>query len=86
MVEHVDDAPQQRNGYDCGMYTVLVAERLASEAMTSGSSISSGGGKEGGEKGSGVASVSTISPQFVSEARGFARERLSRCIREDQGR
>lgn len=29
-VDHVNDAPQQKNGYDCGMYTVLVAERLAS--------------------------------------------------------
>lgn len=84
MVEHVGDAPQQRNSYDCGMYTVLMAERLASEAMTSGSSISSGGGKHGGERGSGVASVTTVSPLFVSEARVFARERLSLCVR-DQG-
>lgn len=30
VVEHVQDAPQQQNGYDCGMYTVLLAERFAS--------------------------------------------------------
>lgn len=31
-MEHVRDAPQQSNGFDCGMYTVLLARRLASEA------------------------------------------------------
>ncbi|CAN0052259.1 unnamed protein product [Ectocarpus sp. 12 AP-2014] len=31
-VEHVRDAPQQRNAFDCGMYTILLAERLASKA------------------------------------------------------
>eukprot|EP00903_Cladosiphon_okamuranus_P006735 g6570.t2 len=31
-VEHVRDAPQQSNGFDCGMYTVLLARRLASTA------------------------------------------------------
>ncbi|CBN74639.1 conserved unknown protein [Ectocarpus siliculosus] len=31
-VEHVREAPQQRNAFDCGMYTILLAERLASKA------------------------------------------------------
>lgn len=30
-MEHVRDAPQQANSFDCGMYTVLVAEGLASK-------------------------------------------------------
>lgn len=35
LVEHVHDAPQQKNSFDCGMYTVLMAEGLASKrAMT----------------------------------------------------
>ena len=80
MVEQVSDCPQQRNGYDCGMYTILLAERLASDAIVSGSSISRGDIE--GERGSGVASVPLISPEFVSEARSFARERLYRCIRD----
>ncbi|CAM9729230.1 unnamed protein product, partial [Hapterophycus canaliculatus] len=32
--EDARDAPQQSNAFDCGMYTVLLAERLASKAPT----------------------------------------------------
>lgn len=149
-VEHVKDAPQQRNGYDCGMYTVLVAERLASRKKSPGNvansrsksnpptaaatpaikssspatSASSGSdlhsvvedggvqqdetGKQrkrkaspgvksgflegvdvpvegGGDiSGLGEVSVKNIAPDFVSEARRIARERLMECIRADR--
>ncbi|CAN0228681.1 unnamed protein product [Scytosiphon promiscuus] len=39
-VEHVRDAPQQSNAFDCGMYTVLLAERLASKATAAGAAPS----------------------------------------------
>ncbi|CAM9122267.1 unnamed protein product [Ectocarpus sp. 8 AP-2014] len=39
-VEHLRDAPQQRNAFDCGMYTILLAERLASKAAAATASAS----------------------------------------------
>lgn len=118
-MEHVRDAPQQRNGYDCGMYTVVLAELLASKALASttapqaeeavsigrarsdnvggdsGRGGSSGSGSGGGGDarnsaagsetvlaggGDGDGEAVAVSPEFVSNARRVARERLSRCI------
>ncbi|CAM9750224.1 unnamed protein product [Ectocarpus fasciculatus] len=39
-VEHVRDAPQQRNAFDCGMYTILLAERLALKAPAATAAVS----------------------------------------------
>lgn len=39
-MEHVRDAPQQRNAFDCGMYTILLAERLASKAPAATAAVS----------------------------------------------
>ncbi len=145
-VEHVHEAPQQRNGFDCGMYTVLLAERLASKATAAATptpllmeveagagpgsasvprenqpplqdkeavlaaggraSVGSGGGIGGGIGGGsdgdggardGVSRVAAgtgsgdaaaadaatimISPEFVSNARNLAMDRLLGCIR-----
>lgn len=141
-VEHVRDAPQQSNGFDCGMYTVLLAKRLASkaaaatpvcappvvveaeaavaatvvaaasgegkmpdqdrEAVLVGGTRAEGGfgcvvggvcdgvsgatergssGEEAGARGLGM----SISPEFVSNERTLARERLLRCIRNQSG-
>lgn len=141
LVEHVRDAPQQTNSFDCGMYTVLMAEGLASktamtaipattavvaesEVTTSSSSregvavsprlfenigprqaeesvlpaggLVVGGGDSGrGDSREGMAVAAEggrfdvvasaggmvmISPEFVTNARILARERLARCI------
>lgn len=146
-MEHVRDAPQQSNGFDCGMYTVLLARRLASsqaaaaaaattavasappavmveaeaavaatvvavdqdrdavvvggEAAEGGIGCGGGGGGGGGDyvgapvandwgrsgEGSGAREVGmNISPEFVSNERTLARERLLRCIRNQGGR
>ena len=122
-MDHVRDAPQQNNGYDCGIYTAVLAELLASRALASITSVTSpqaeeavsiggarsdllnddasggsrgrggggirGGGSGGGGGGDGGGSddsdgdteaVAAISPEFVSNARRVARERLSRCV------
>lgn len=125
-LEHVSDAPQQQNGYDCGMYTVLLAEHIASEkngashaepagdgctttlsptrpptkttTTRTAAEASAGGGTserdEGAEKkrrvllrgGSGdhgrVSRFGGLSPEFVSNARNLARERLGKCFRD----
>lgn len=68
-MEHVREAPQQRNGFDCGMYTVLMAERLASKTAAADAEAEADG------------ETNKISPEFVSNARTLAMERLLRCIR-----
>lgn len=139
LVEHVREAPQQRNGFDCGMYTVLLAERLALKATAAatptpllevgagvgagpaslsrkhkmphqdkeavltagesaraasggGSGVDGGGGARVGvsssvaaETGSDEAAAADaatimITPDFVSNARNLAKDRLLGCI------
>lgn len=86
-MEHISDAPQQDNGYDCGMYTVLIAEHLASKAVMAGASKSGAGepvpdAADGGKE---RALADNMTPAFVSKARVLAKERLLQCIQAQQG-
>lgn len=80
-VEHVTDAPQQRNGYDCGMYTVLLAEHLASRAAAHGDPTPGGDPHENALGGDVKTLADAINPKFVSRARSLALERLLQCVR-----
>lgn len=62
------------------MYTIVTAEHLAAEALGRGGRRKTGAsGRESTETLAGA-----ISPAVVSNARALAKDRLLRCIREEQ--
>ncbi|CAM9471711.1 unnamed protein product [Discosporangium mesarthrocarpum] len=75
-LEHVNGVPQQSNAYDCGMYTVLLAEWFAREAAEESEA----------EKTLSGPIAPHLSPAYVTERRKTIRDILGECIKGHKGR
>ncbi|CAM9177978.1 unnamed protein product [Choristocarpus tenellus] len=68
VVEDESGVPQQENGYDCGMYTILIAEWIAGEVV---------GKRQSGQV------APHLSPKYVAEARVQTKALVLQCIQDN---